>query len=406
MLTTFPKFDVEIGNTLLSKVGLLGLVRSIIISKDSDKVKMRGKRRAMINRCDLTIDNPDGQIDNILRLGRKLKVWIGYEDHPLIRVGVYFVENPRWVYTENSVPQVQIRALAGDVRMLYSKVGVAFRNVTHTGAARAMAERHGLAFVGPEAGVKTTLIKGASETDWEALERWAYDIGYETWVDDTTDPNTLHFEPITEAELATFEGQRLTIGWGPNTSATLPCQRLTIEHRYAISLGRGNLRTASGKAYVIDTDGAFTVNPTVASSKTTKSRTVETVVHSPSTTPPGSMLSKLTGAQASGSPGKVLEAVFTPGIPFFKLGQVIPLVERGDLSGPYRIVSVTHELNESGYTTRIRAVKGGVAKASKRPPATAKAYVMDTDGNFTVDPTTVPVNRTPNRPRPGFPAPE
>lgn len=401
MVGNFPRFDIEIGGTKLSDAGLLQLVRSITVNKASDKTQMRGKRRTKINRCDITFSNPDGKIDNILRLGRKLKVWLGYQGFPLIRVGVYNVENPRWVYTENDVPTVQIRAMAGDVNLLYSKGGVAFRNVTHTGAAKLMTERHGLAFAGEETGVKTTLLKGASESDWDALERWAHDVGFEITIDDTTDPNTVHFEPITEVEPVVFSGQRLTLGWGPGTTATLPCQKLSIEHRYASTVSKANRRTETGKVAGFSLDGSFGLTPTEVK---TVQKIYEHIVKALNTGPLGKMPQQLAGASHSGSPSKVLDATLVPGIPFLRLGQSIPLIERGDQSGLYRIVDITHEVNENGYITRIRATKGGLAaKKTKATAKNAKVGGFSLDGSLGHTPTTVPEGRPPPGTRPGTP---
>lgn len=378
MFGNFALFDIQIGDTLFSKVKLKegngtlrDLVKRIIINKNLDKTLTKGKKRIKINTCDVVLSNPVvngvGQLDNILRLGRKVQVWLGYEGYPLTRVGVYTLYNPVWKYPQNGVPEVHFKAKAGDVGLMFGYGAKVYKNRKHSDVIREIAEEKGMAVDVLDSKEKTTLIKSVHENEYEAIQRWAYDIGYDFYVDSDTDPNTLVCKPVNDTEPTVIGGQRFTTGWGPDTKATFPAVEMTFQHNYPDPTLTMGARTDTAKVfgagqstfgYLGDikkaTEYMLSKQPAGPLQSTMQLETL-----SRGTATLGQLSQKLQGSQAAQQLSKTVEALYIPGIPFFRLGTTFQVVGHGDNSRKYRIVDITHEVDEKGFRTRIKAAIGG-----------------------------------------------
>lgn len=384
MASIHPTFDIQIGDTVFGQtlinsdrsgmtgksMTLLDLVKRVVINKNLDKTVTRGKKRVKINTCDVTMSNPldkdgNGQLDNILRLGRKVQIWLGYGDIPRTRVGVYKLYNPVWKYPRSGVPEVHFKAKAGDVGLQMDFTPHVLHNVTHSEAVVKMVEGQNFKLDIVPTKEKTTLVKHIYETTHDAIGRWAYDCGYDFMIDEKTDPNTLIFRQINERPMTTHTGQEMTVGWGPRTTANLPAAELTIEHKYPdpVPMNGIQMRGPDGKILGPGQKKVFDRGVANAGEKEAASTTQR-----PGTATSGGLSGKSLAGAAAQKLTKSIDLLYDPGIPYFELGRVVTLVGRGDNSRRYRIVDITHELTLTGYTTRVKAVIGG----SPAPSLTAQ----------------------------------
>lgn len=367
-----PHFDIQIGKVrfseqkLLSGDGtLLNLVKSITINKNLDKTATKGKRKVKVNQCDVVLTNVSEfdkhgfPLDNLLRLGRKVKVWLGYQGEPLIRVGVYTLCNPKWSFPRNGLPSVHFKAKAGDVSLMDDNRGEIFRDITVSDAIKKLAERHGLQTnVAPTQG-KVTLLKTVEEDYIDAMYRWAYDVGYELTIDENTEPNTVVCGPMKETTYLYIGDRPFTTGWGPGTPASFPAASMEIEHTYPDPTVTGTSVTDTKKVAVSGSIGTVLVALLKENliSESTHSNAIKTINSGIATK--NQMENKVRGAQAATQLSKVLTAVYDPGIPYFQLGKMIKVVGHGDLSRNYRLVDITHMVSQKGFTTQIKAMIGG-----------------------------------------------
>lgn len=399
MITNLPDFDIQIGDVrfsttpLLNKQGsMLELVQSVVINKNLDKTAAKGKRKVKINTCDVVIANTDHQLDNILRLGRKVKVWLGFEGAPLVRVGVYTLCNPKWKYPKNGVPTVHFKAKAGDVGLMMDGAGFIMKNMSHTQAIKELAVKYGfLVDIPVDSKEKTTLLKTVHEYPLDAMQRWAYDIGFDFFVDDETEPNTVVCKPVNDRDFTTFGASQLggnsgsrfsnkaqifTTGWGPGTPAAFPASEMEIEHNYPDPTTSAMGRKENGA--VVGTGELSAVLLGFVKAGLLQKGQADNVINTMnrSTTTPSQVISKMQGAQAAQKLSKVVTCTYDPGIPFFRLGQAIRLVGHGDHSRVYRLVDITHSVGKTGYKTTIKAIIGGDVTAK----STAGTFIVGGTG--------------------------
>jgi hypothetical protein len=361
---------------------MLGLIKSVRINKNLDKTATRGKKRVKTNTCDITLANVDHQLDNIMRMGRRIQVFFGYGSQ-VYRVGSYLLNNPVWKYPKSGVPSVSYKGTAGDVRLMLSKTARVYRAKTFNEVLADMASRSGMVLASTVVSAeKETFVKTAAESDWDALQRWSLDRGYEFWVDESTEPNTMHCGAFDIGDITIFGGgQKFSVGWGPNTQAYLPAQEMIIEHRYPVATGGGSAKIDKTKRNInVPVAGGpgrpAKVHRFEAGWDEEKSTT------KPSSTKTTSVNVTVAGnASASASTlTKQVTAVFYPGVPIFKLGQRMPVVEMGDQSGLYTIMDITHEFGVGGFKTTVKAIKGGGVTSKKKPAETEGRLNVPTAG--------------------------
>jgi hypothetical protein len=384
-----PVFDIQIGDVRFSKhPELMAMVRSVSTSIDVDKVSMpgvskRGKKRAKRNGCMIIFSNQFLQLNNILRFGRKIQIWMGYKGYEMVRVGVYNVENPRWIMPEKGLPELHMRGSGGDVKMAYSKEAMSFSNLTLPEIIKKIADKHGLqSFV--EAGVfpRITVHKGVVEDDYEFSERLAWDHGMDLYIDSSTDPNTIRVERVPRAPVnfTIFNSKQITIGWGEDTPATFPAQMISIDYKFP--------ETTSGMAPQKDNKGFNVVNSLSGVSKVFEGTGLafEKLFNPKNSTPPGKEKDKVNASAYYGGVKRVLQAKFVPGVPYFKVNQFVPLVGMDDLDGIYRVISVANEISVSGFTTTIGCMIGGGETAGKKDKSLGATFLDALGGLFKVFP--------------------
>lgn len=361
MNTSRPRFDIQLGDTRFSDAGLLSLVKSVQQSRNNDKTVTRGKKRIKINRCDIELVNQDSQLNNILRMGRSFKVWMGYEDYPLTMVGSYRMEHPKWMFQKSGPPTITLRGVAGDVKLAYDKRAKSFVNKTHSQIAEKLAAEHGL-----KAKVRATpesvhLVKSAYESDYDFLDRLAFDVGYDWWVDETTEPHTLVFEPPKEENITAIGGTPLTLGWGDGSPASLLAETLTVDIKFPETKAASSGRKQDGTAVKVwsSQQGDWMEVQVDAG---------EIAALHKGTTPEGGPASRQKVASVAhyATTKKTMDATLMPGIPFLKLNQIMPLVGLGDISGRYRIVEIVNHITPNKYETRIKGVIGGGGGGNKK----------------------------------------
>lgn len=378
MEQTFPRdIDVIIGAVSLRAEGLLGIVTRLGISKSIDKAKTRGKKRVKRNRCDITLSNRDGKLVNMLRWGRKIEIRANYEGYGPLRIGQYQLENPRWVFPRQGVPHVLYRGLGGDGKTYKGKGTAIYKQLPISEVVHQIARRYGFQQdVVIPTDPKVTVYKPSGMTDHGLLDQLSYGTGSDWYVDDSTSPPTLVFRPPREVDLPVVRGQSLTIGWGPDSPAVLKAVELAVEHHYPVAALMEGRRTLAGTA-------GTTVPGAVDPRTGRQGATVQTLVggerggaRRPAERDPMPMgqnpyhqsLARpaIIGMGAQATTQKILDCEFTPGIPFIDVNHVLPLVGMGDLSGRYRVVDVSHEIGQSGWTTKVKAILGGIAKGGKK----------------------------------------
>jgi hypothetical protein len=366
MEQTFPRnIDVVIGDVSLREHGLLYLVQRIGINKAIDKVATRGKKRTKTNRCDITLTNPDGQLVNMLRWGRKIQIFGAFEGTERVLLGQYRLENPRWVFPKQGVPHVMYRGLGGDGKVYRGKGPAVYKTKTITEVVKSIGGSYGFQVdaklpVDP----KVSVHKPAGMTDHALLDQLAYSAGADWYVNDTTDPPTLIFRLPHEKDLPVVRGKRLTVGWGPASKATLKATELAVEHNYPIAQAMMGGRLSSGALFAAI--GGLGVVVPIARLRGER----EKLPLGANPLNPALSLQSAQGLSSQATTRKVLDCEFTPGIPFLDLNHVLPLVEMGDLSGRYRVIDVNHEIAATGWTTKIKAILGGIAAGGKKTDAT------------------------------------
>lgn len=368
-----PRFDIQIGKTRFSRTPLdtrsggtpgtlLDLVESVIINKNLDKTATKGKRKVKVNSCNVTIANIDKQLDNILRLGRKVTVWLGYAKDDLTRVGVYTLTNPKWVYPRTGIPKVQFKATAGENGLRGDNSGKVWRDKTVTQVVEEIAKKAGYEVDILHTNKKQVILKTVDEEYDDLIARLAYDLGYEYYFDDD---DKLVFKPVNDREYLVVGGKQFTTGWGPGTPAAYPAASLEVEHNYPQPTVTATVRTTDGKVVTSGADNAVLIRIFNRGdiSKEQFDHVRQTI--GTGTTDTAGMAHKAQAAQSAQQLTKTLTCTYDPGIPYFRLGQLIKLVGHGDLSRTYRINDITHTVNKSGYTTQIKAAVGGNPTGNK-----------------------------------------
>lgn len=387
MLQVHPNFDIQIGDVLFSEkyitvtgstkpMTLLDLVQKIVINKNLDKSATKGKKRVKTNTCDVVISNPQGQLNNILRFGRKVTVWLGHggDGDPLVGVGTYTLYRPKWIYPRNGMPSVHFQAKAGDMALWYEEAPRTEHNITHSQFVAKLAKEAALLADIEPTHEKLTLIKSFNETDHDAIARWAYDCGMDFYIDTNTTPNTLVWKRVSYRPMTDRSGKELSIGWGPGNPATLQAAEMTIERNYPEpSAFTGQLRDKAGGVNTLGSD-PFKYVPIFY--KAQDPAYGENTVFSTGTSGMN-FNKKIQAGAAAARLARQVDCLFDPGIPFFELGRTIPVVGMGDHDRVYKLLDITHEVTWAGYTTRVKlGIMAGSGKNGKKDDPRIGANTM------------------------------
>lgn len=371
-----PRYDVKMGTTRLSDVGLHSRILSIKRNRNNDRQSNpgpakpkkdggagtgaphtgRGKRLARINSVTVTLDNKDGELTDIMRLGRKMEIFLGYEDYPLTRAGIYIVEKPKWTFPSTGSPTITLSALGKGVKLAKIHEAMRFERRSHSEIAEEVARKYGMRPMVSPTREKMNLSKADDETLLDFMERIASDIGYDFGIDDSEDPAVLHFEPPDAREAIQIGGKTISIGYGADTTATIRASDLTVEWTIPVGNVSRTQRDKSGHVTSIANQlgGAGRI----------REDTHMLATPAANTAPAGGEKKRNERIADAATSKRVLSFKMRPGVPWWNLNQLVPLVDMGMLNGMYRLVDLTDDVGPKGYEFDARAIIGG-GKASK-----------------------------------------
>ena len=373
MRTTRPIFDLQLGNTRFSEVGLWDRIVSIrrnlnnyrqshpsgTESKKKGGVGTggpktgRGRRLARINTLSVTLDNKDGELNDILRLGYKLKLWLGYADYPLQRGGTYRIEKFSRKGNATAGQHIVLSALGIASKMARYYPVMPFSHGTASDLAEEVARHFGLATSITPLREPITIVKADDESLLSFMERIAFDVGYDFWVDDLEEPAVLHFEPPEARDAIQIGGKKITLGYGSDSIASVLVEEYSDEMNIASASVSTTQRNKAGQVTKVGDPTTGLLRDVVAS---------ESLASAPASTMGQAGQAQRNARLADAVTTKrVLSVKINPGVPWWNLNQLVPW----DLGGVFRLVDITDDISKNGYKSELRAVIGG-GKASKK----------------------------------------